>query len=441
MHTAIDGDVQGCSGEVDECTIQTCIDGVCTTNTKQECAYTVSCEEFDIVSPSYEFYKSMNALPSFSCRIDNSGEQQGTLTLSAEITGYSNEFEKMVTVGAGETEYVDVYFAYDDAFYDSTDSKSAMLKVKVATSGRDIYVDSKSIQIEKSSVFSPELGDEALIAMWVTYNDPCIEEIISEAKKFAPDGQFIGYMGNMGTINDELAAVFYALYYQDIKYVSSTFTSTNIGDALYNQDIRFPYRSLKYKQMNCIDGAVLYSAILEKLDYETGIGFVPGHAFVMVRNIDGNWLPIETTVTGDEISSFEDAVEMGEQNMLSAQLQVIDVHAAIESGITPMPVGEHDCEIEDLSEIADAYQTVVMGADCNDPDYGYLQNGYCSYDNAAYCLDGIVYWDMDGSECGGVYPDCMDVDYGYVMDGYCSYDNAVYCLDGIVYWAAPGDCT
>ena len=448
-HVAIDGAVTTCSGDVDECHEKVCRAGVCATNLKQSCAYTVSCDSFNIVSPSYEFHKSMNDMPSFNCEIRNNGRQRGTVEITAQLEGYSNEFEKTVNIPPGDIETVDIYLAYEDEFYDSLDAKSAMLKVKVTSSGQTVYSDSKTVQIEKSSVFSPSLGDESLIAMWVTYNDPCIEEVISEAKKFAPGGQFVGYMGNDDTIYAELAAVFYALYFQDIKYVSSTFTSTNIEQAVYNQDIRFPYRSLKYKQMNCIDGAVLYSAILEKLDYETGIAFVPGHAFVLVRDSYGNWIPIETTMTGDEISSFEDAVEQGIYNMQDSELFIIDVHAAIESGVTPMPVGEHECNIKDLTEEAATYQEYMQGyydggttggnEDCYDVDYGYLKNGACSYDNAVYCENGIVYWALN-EECGSVYPNCVDPDYGYIYDGYCTADAKAYCEDGIVYWALYGEC-
>lgn len=449
----------------------------------------IACDAFDIISPSYEFYKSMNDIPSFSCEIRNDGSEKVTVLVNSEVVGYSGEFEQTIMLSPGATKTVDVHYSFGEKFYDLNDATSAMLKTRFTVDGQVIRSDSENVQIEKSSVFSPDLGDEELIAMWVTYNDPCIEEIISEAKKFAPNQEFLGYLGDESTMGYELAAVFYALYYQDIKYVSSTFSTTSVDTAFYEQDIRFPYRSLRYKQMNCIDGAVLYSAILEKLDYETGIAFIPGHAFVVVDDGYGYWIPIETTVTGDEISSFEDAVAYGYEAMEDPELVIIDVHGAIERGISPMPIGTHECDIEDLSETAEAYRELVYGGGmsggactdpdygymesgdcsydnaaycyngvvywddgtycgggsgdlgCTDPDYGYMENGECSYDNAAYCYDGLVYWDMDGSECGGVYPGCMDSDYGYIPNGYCSYDDAVYCIDGVVYWASPGDCT
>ncbi len=196
--------------------------------------------------------------------------------------------------------------------------------------------------------------------------------------------------------------------------------------------------------MNCIDGAVLYAAILEKLDYETGIAFVPGHAFVVVWHPEGYWIPIETTVTGDDISSYEDALLIGLENMEDPELYIIDVHEAFANGITPMPVGKHECGLSNLDEEAVIYQEYLQGAaesgGCYDADYGYIEEGYCTVDNAAYCSQGVVYWDMDGSDCGGVAPSCMDQDYGYVLDGYCTYDGAAYCEDGTVYWAAEGDC-
>lgn len=448
QHLPINGEVNMCSGDVDECHMKTCNKGMCVTDLKQYCAYGVECEDFNVISPAYEFYKSINQLPSFACSVTNIGKQQGSIQITSEVEGYSNEFEKSVSLRPGESKDVGINLVYDDEFYDLPDARSAILKTKMVSGAYTLYSDSKSVQIEKSSVFSPNLGDEGLIAMWVTYNDPCIEEIISEAKKFTPSKQFVGYLGDEDTMYWELAAIFYSLYYQDIKYVSSTFTSTNVAEAMYNQDIRFPYRSLKYKQMNCIDGAVLYAAILEKLDYQTGIAFIPGHAFVLVRDFDGSWIPIETTMTGDDISSFDDAVYSGYDSMQDPDLFIIDVHAAIESGITPMPLGEnHECNVDDLTEEATAYQEYLSqsgsqsgnSGDCYDVDYGYMTDGACSYDKAAYCQDGLVYWAIH-EECGSVYPNCIDTDYGLVYNGYCSSDSQAYCENGVMYWASYGEC-
>jgi hypothetical protein len=401
----------------------------------------VECDEFEIVSPSYEFYKSMNDLPSFSCDVRNDGMESVTVLVSSQITGYSSEFEQTLVLASGATKTVNIQYSFEDEFYDLNDATSALLKTSFEVGGEVVRSDSENVQIEKSSVFSPDLGDEGLIAMWVTYNDPCIEEIISEAKKFAPGQQFMGYLGDYSTMKQELAAVFYALYYQDIKYVSSTFTSTKVESAFYEQDIRFPYRSLTYKQMNCIDGAVLYSAILEKLDYETGVALIPGHAFVVVWDpFYETWIPIETTVTGDEVSTFDDAVAYGMESMMDPELQIVNVHEAIQQGISPMPTGTHECEIEKLDEIAEVYRELTAGS-CMDPDYGFMGNGECSYDSLAICLEGIVYWAEEG-ECGGSVGsgDCTDPDYGYIWNGQCSYDELAICIDGIVYWAEEGDC-
>ncbi|MEO0249253.1 MAG: hypothetical protein ABIN58_06850, partial [candidate division WOR-3 bacterium] len=215
-------------------------------------------------------------------------------------------------------------------------------------------------------------GQEELIAVWVTYNDPCIEEFISEAKKFSPDGEFRAYQRGKEGVEKELAAVFYALREMNISYVSSTFSTTEAEEASYNQDVRLPWQSLKYRQMNCVEGAVLYSAILERLEYETAIAFVPGHAFVLVRSKKGweeegnflsglfggwggEWIAIETTDTGDRSISFEDAVRRGEA-WLGGNGKAIRVHEAIERGIVPLPTGSHECSIPDLSMEAAEYR-------------------------------------------------------------------------------------
>ncbi|MBN2121581.1 hypothetical protein JW721_00780 [Candidatus Micrarchaeota archaeon] len=413
-----------------------------------EVKLTVSCDDFDIISPSYEFYKSMNDVPSFSCSVRNDGSGSVTVLVTSEVSGHTTSpFEQTLVLSPGSTKTVDIHYSFADSFYDLNDATSALMKTKFIVDGEIVRSDSANVQIEKSSVFSPDLGDEALIAMWVTYNDPCVEEIISEAKKFAPGGQFLGYLGDEYSMYSELEAVFYSLYFQDIKYVSSTFSTTSVDSAFYSQDIRFPYRSLKYKQMNCIDGAVLYSAILEKLDYETGIALIPGHAFVVVWDpFYEEWVPIETTVTGDDVSSFEDAVYYGYDAMADPYLEIVDVHAAITSGITPMPVGTHECNVDNLDEEAELYQELIggiSGQDCWDVDYGYLADGQCSWDEAAVCHDGVVYWDNTG-ECEGTsrssYGNCYDTEYGDILNGYCTTDGLYVCVDGEIYIADAYPC-
>ena len=96
-----------------------------------------------------------------------------------------------------------------------------------------------------------------------------------------------------------------------MSYVNSV---TTFGDpAAFAQNVRLPYESLETKNANCIDGAVLYAAIFEKIGLEPVIIIVPGHAFVGVRN-DRNSSQltfIETTATGTK--SFYEAALSAEQ--------------------------------------------------------------------------------------------------------------------------------
>ncbi len=370
VYKPLDGEMGSCSGEEKGCLDKKCSLGACVENKVRACDYEISCKIPQLVSPPYEYYKLGKGRPAFSCTVTNDDNISGKITLSAQLEGYSAQAGKTVVVAPGESEEVGMGLVYSDAFYQIEESKFAKMDVEAKNSNEAIYSDSKTVQLQKATVYSPPKGEEDLIAAWVTYNDPCIEQFISQAKKFAPDGEFRAYQRDNEGVKEELAAVFYALRYENVSYVSSVFSTTDAGSAVYNQDIRLPYQSLKYKQMNCVEGAVLYAAILEKLEYETAVAFMPGHAFVLVRSKNGgwgslffgglmddwdnNWIAIETTDTDDKNVNFESAVRKGTQ-YLNSGAQIIDVHSAFQSGVVPMPVGEHECNIADLSAEAAEY--------------------------------------------------------------------------------------
>ncbi len=371
-HTSLDGEIGTCSGEEKGCMQKQCSAGACVENKVRACEYEIDCAIPELMSPPYEYYKLGKGAPAFRCTVTNTDNVSGKIELSAQLEGYSSVGSNALVIAPGESREAGLSLVYTDEFYQIQESKFATLRVEAKNSNETVYSDSKAVQLQKATVYSPPEDEEELIAAWVTYNDPCIEEFISEAKKFAPEGEFRAYQRDDAEIKEELAAVFYALRFQNISYVTSVFSTTDAWGTAYNQDIRLPYQSLKYKQMNCVEGAVLYSAILEKLEYETAIAFVPGHAFVLVRSNSGggwglfffggiderwnsNWIPIETTDTGDETVSFESAVKNAEEYM-NEGTTIIDVHGALESGVVPMPVGEHECDIADLTAQAAEYR-------------------------------------------------------------------------------------
>lgn len=372
VHEPLEGEVGTCSGVERGCMQKTCSAGACVENKVRACNYSIDCALPEMMSPPYEYYKLAKGRPAFKCSVENLDNVSGKIEIRARLEGYSNEGGASEIIAPGEARDVKISLLYEDEFYSLSESRFATLSVEARNSNETIYSDSKTVQLQKATVYSPPEGDEELIAVWATYNDPCIEEFISEAKKLAPDGEFRGYQRDESGMMEELAAVFYALRYENITYVSSVFSTTDAGGTSYNQDIRLPYQSLKYRQMNCVEGAVLYSAILEKLEYHTAVAFVPGHAFVLVRtggsggwgmfffgdyleDWDSNWIAIETTYTGDQSKSFEDAVREGAR-YLDNGADVYNVHGAIEQGVVPIPVGAHECGIGDLTAQAEEYK-------------------------------------------------------------------------------------
>ena len=374
-YNALSGEVGGCSGESGGCMLKACEAGACVEKKVRACEYDISCGIPAQMNPPYEYYKLAKGKPSFSCTVANRDELPGQLEISAELEGYSSVFRKTALLGPNETATVDVEFVFMDGFLQIAESRFASVRVDATAGGREVYGETKTVQLEKSSIYSPPRGEEEMIALWVTYNDPCIEEIISEAKKFTPDGEFRAYRASEERMLEELEAVFYALRHQGIGYVSSTSSTTDSKGTSYNQDIRLPRNSLEYRQMNCIDGAVLYAAILQKLEYKTAIAFSPGHAFVLVSSGGKSWSPlffggllsggerdwiaIETTDTGKPSATFEDALRNGQKEFRKSGVKIIDVHKAIESGVVPMPTSGQSCGVRDLTLEAEGHSTLL----------------------------------------------------------------------------------
>ena len=72
---------------------------------------------------------------------------------------------------------------------------------------------------------------------------------------------------------------------------------------------------------------------------------------------DEDWIAIETTDTGDESTTFEDAVRAGARALDSAT-KIVEVSGTREAGVIPFPVGEHECGIVDLTLEAEEHQSL-----------------------------------------------------------------------------------
>ena len=208
-------------------------------------------------------------------------------------------------------------FKFDDsALYALQTPKQTFRQIEVYALENDhkilFYSESKSITIHPMQIFSNEaIPDKRMwIGVWVTPMADSISRIIDEVAKKLPDGQLAVYqkiyfpdysmaINSMLVIN----AVFEVLQTRNIKYVE------NDGAGSLGQRVNYPTETLRKKQGICIETAVLFASVLERIGFKTFVIFVPGHSFVgWLTDPQGSEMDfVETTWIGDPNATFVDA--------------------------------------------------------------------------------------------------------------------------------------
>ncbi|PIT85443.1 hypothetical protein COU36_03200 [Candidatus Micrarchaeota archaeon CG10_big_fil_rev_8_21_14_0_10_59_7] len=328
----------------------------------------MSCYTDVPLNPAFVTFMQSKGISSTFCVVRN-GNEEGNYVISAEIPDWSDKASNTSFLRAGEMLKIELPLTFKDKFFSNREFQNIQIQYFVEKDGKTIYSATQKgnvtsatqlifgMQTENDAIFAPFLA-----AMWVTPNDPCIERVISAAKELMPGRAFADYQGYAGKSDEEKTymtmqqakAVYDTLQGHGMSYVNSV---TTFGDPTkFSQNVRLPYESLETKNANCIDGAVLYAAVFEKIGLEPIIIIIPGHAFVAVRN-DRNASSvtfIETTATGTK--SFEEAALAAEEtynrqmegmNAGDNQSMVvpIDVAAARSLGVAPFPITNAECDV------------------------------------------------------------------------------------------------
>ena len=154
------------------------------------------------------------------------------------------------------------------------------------------------------------------LGAFVTPNDPDVMAFAREVARSHPDEQLVGYQGTEQAVTPQVEAIFTAMKKHGIVYVNSIIDFTAEG-ATTHQRVRLPRETLKDKQANCIDGALLFASLLEAISLNPAIVIIPGHAFVAWETWKQNgvwsgvWNYLETTMIGGK-HTFAEACDRGD---------------------------------------------------------------------------------------------------------------------------------
>jgi hypothetical protein len=188
-----------------------------------------------------------------------------------------------------------------------------------------------------------------VFAAYVNENHPWVDQVLKDAKATGLSSSFGGYQGNEKDVLDQTNAIWVALQRRGISY--SSITDTTQGRQVRAQHVRFLDESIVSTQANCVDGSVLLASVLKKIGLRTYLVLVPGHCY-LAFSLDKNGtqlIGVETTTIGNG-ASLAQAIQAGSSNPenglhpnlkrfngADAQWQLIDLNAAREAGITPLP--------------------------------------------------------------------------------------------------------
>jgi hypothetical protein len=271
--------------------------------------------------------------------VNATGKDQ-VLTAEVEIPGVTDKITKSHTVlkGRNDLVYLTPTLRADFSPQAQTAERTASVSVKVTTAdGKVVFDDSSPVTVYPRDQFPRAEEGSNVIAAWVTPQAPAVEDFIASAKKRAEggklDGSYAATLPQVKVIYDELHA-------RGMTYVLQT--DFGYGSA---QHVRLPVDSIRSTNALCLDGAVLFATLMEKIGLHPIVVFVPGHAFVgwhaeaADKQAPNTIYWLETTMVGD--APFEAAVERAgvefKKHSANDATQLIDIAAVRARGFTAQP--------------------------------------------------------------------------------------------------------
>lgn len=192
----------------------------------------------------------------------------------------------------------------------------------------------------------PDILKDYWYSVFVTPTADSITTIVSEIAKKLPNEKLLVYQkySEDSSIEQSLKrvakAVFEVLQSRGIKYIQ------NAGSATIGQRINYPVETLRKKEGICIETAVLFASILERLGFDTRIIITENHAFTGWATEDGGNIIdlVETTFIADKSTTFADAneksidefnQEKSQGNFESGKSTIVLINLARAYGINP----------------------------------------------------------------------------------------------------------
>lgn len=266
-----------------------------------------------------------------------------------EIPGVTDRFVKTVPILNKKSEHLDATPPLKADFKpaEQRSERPGQVSVKVTLLGdkeKVVYDESLPTRIfPRDQLPLAQRAAKAFSVAWVTPQAKAIETFMTNAKQRLPAGTAMA--GVLGPTLPQVRAIFDELKSRGFSYVLVTdFGASNA------QHARLPTETLESTNALCLDGALLFATLFEKIGIQPVLVFVPGHAFVgwhaspADKQPPGTLYFLETTMVAT--NTFEEVTKKGLDEYMRAKAMkyfdsgsasLVDVLEMRKLGITPQP--------------------------------------------------------------------------------------------------------
>jgi len=269
--------------------------------------------QYSLMYKNYVNTTSNKPLPvPVAVSLQNSGKQWYSVSIKSWVDGFSDTGSVQVLLNTNKDTITGPKITFNPQkllALDAPAQASLQIRAYALAYGKEVPLlsDSRVVEIHPMQVYGSELAgifpENRLMwrSVFVTPNMDSIQNlhdgISAKLKTLGGTGSILGYQkGNFGSIANavdaQVQAVYEVLREKGILYVNNS----NAGSP--GQKIKYPIEVLRSKNANCIEGTILFAAILESMSLQPAIVEIPGHAFLAWRTSeDGSVYDyLETTV-------------------------------------------------------------------------------------------------------------------------------------------------
>ncbi|NMC76450.1 MAG: zinc ribbon domain-containing protein [Candidatus Methanofastidiosa archaeon] len=276
--------------------------------------------------------------------LNNFDNEEYTVKIESEIEGYTKRISD--TIKLDNYELIEIYQTptlIQSSVANLSEPIKANLNVKVSKIEGEketvLYEKNHYVKIypKRDMVWSQDGIDfTPYVIAWVTPTNPKVEMLIRSAANRLEHESMFGYQGTEEDVYDQLQAIYYTIKDDyKIRYISTPVSLYGEN----SQRIRLPSEVINQKSGNCIETTLLWASVIEALDMNPYLIFIPGHAFIACEknNGSGEYFFIETTDIGPD-DTFEIAIEDGTKTfeIYKDKFYSYNVRKYREDGILPM---------------------------------------------------------------------------------------------------------